>query len=305
VKEGSNSLHCAHQGKGDAILFIHGMPTNRMLWDGVIRQLSSHHRCFAVDLPGMGETPSIPYGPDYLDDLAERIESLRIEHGVEKWHVVGHDAGSAVAVQYAGRFSSRVGCLALLSPAIFPDLKPFYLLSPLRKPLIGEALAPLLHFIFWKIVMRRAIGRGSRSSLLRSFYEPFSGLAGAWRLMRLVRWGKPEDMLGALPAMLASLPTPTLLLHGLRDVLPAAFAERAASIIPNSTMITLDSGHFIPLEKPDEISACLDTFFEKNRTTASPTVHALKSRKLSPLPRTLAAHPIIVDGLAATASVQA
>jgi pimeloyl-ACP methyl ester carboxylesterase len=44
---------------------------------------------------------------------------------VKKWHVIGHDAGSAIAVQYAGSFVENVGCLALLSPAVFPDLKPF------------------------------------------------------------------------------------------------------------------------------------------------------------------------------------
>ncbi len=208
-------MHCIHQGKGDAILFIHGMPTNHMLWEGIIQQLSSHHRCFAVDLPGMGETPFIPYSPDYLDRLAKQIELLRIQHGVKKWHVVGHDAGSAIAVQYAARFSQHVACLALMSPAIFPDLKPFYLLNALRKPLVGEVLAPLLHFAFWQIAMRRALVGESNGTLLRAFYEPFSGLTGAWRLMRLVRWGKPEDMLGEIPAKLAALLMPTLLFHGI------------------------------------------------------------------------------------------
>ena len=264
MREGGNAVHCTHQGKGEPILFIHGMPTNRRLWDGVIQQLSSDHRCFAVDLPGMGETPFVPYTPDYLDRVAEQIELLRIQHGVKKWHVVGHDAGAAVAVQYAGRFSRHVECLALLSPAIFPDLKPFYLLNALRKPLLGEALAPIVHFAFWQIVMRRAIKGASKSTLRRAFYEPFSGLTGAWQLMRLVRWGKPEEMLGQIPASLAALPVPTLLIHGLGDVLPKAFAERAASLIPNASLITVDAGHFIPLDKPNEVVTCLQVFFRKN-----------------------------------------
>ena len=131
-------MHCIHQGKGDAIIFIHGMPTNRMLWDGIIKELSGHHRCFAVDLPGMGETPFIPYDPGYLDRLAKQIELLRVQHGVKKWHVVGHDAGSVIAVQYAALFSQHVACLALMSPAIFPELRPFYLLNALRKPLVEK-----------------------------------------------------------------------------------------------------------------------------------------------------------------------
>jgi pimeloyl-ACP methyl ester carboxylesterase len=269
MEEGGNAVHCIHQGEGDAILFIHGMPTNRMLWGGIIQELSSHHRCFAVDLPGMGETPFTPYSLGYLDRQAEQIEQLRIQHGVEKWHVVGHDAGSAIAVQYAARFSPRVSCLALMSPAIFPDLKPFYLLNALRKPLVGEVLAPLLHLIFWRIAMRRALAGESNGALLRAFYEPFSGLTGSWQLMRLVRWGKPQDMLGEIPAKLAALLMPTLLFQGSRDVLPASFVERAASLIPHSRVVTLDTGHFIPLDKPKDVAACLQNFFAENRGTTT------------------------------------
>jgi pimeloyl-ACP methyl ester carboxylesterase len=272
MKERGNAVHCIHQGKGDAILFIHGMPTSHMLWGGLIEELSSHHRCFAVDLPGMGETPFIPYSLGYLDRQAEQIELLRIQHGVKKWHVVGHDAGSAIAVQYAARFSPHVACLALMSPAIFPDLKPFCLLNALRKPLVGEVLAPVLHLLFWRIAMRRALVGESNATLLRAFYEPFSGFTGAWQLMRLVRWGRPQDMLGEIPAKLAALLMPTLLFQGSRDVLPASFVERAASLIPHSRVVTLDTGHFIPVDKPKDVAACLQSFFAENSgTTDVPT----------------------------------
>ena len=284
-------MHCTHQGKGESILFIHGMPTNRVLWDGIIRQLSGNHRCFAVDLPGMGDTPFVPYGPDYLDGLAKQIELLRIKHGVKKWHVVGHDAGSAVAVQYACRFSPRVGCLALLSPAIFPELKPFYLLNALRKPLVGEVMAPLLHFVFWQIAMRRAISGGQNRDAFRAFYEPFSGLTGAWQLMRLVRWGRPEDILSEIPARLTALPMPTLVVHGKRDVLPPAFAERAASLIPHSSMVTLDAGHFIPLDRPNEVAACLRAFFQENRAAIAAPLRVRKRGKLTALLRSAVAEP--------------
>jgi pimeloyl-ACP methyl ester carboxylesterase len=279
MREGSSAVHCKLQGKGDAILFIHGMPTNHKLWDEVIGQLSCNHRCFAVDLPGMGSTPFAPYRSDYLDRMATQIDQLRIQHGVKKWHVVGHDAGAAIAVQYASRFERNVGCLVLLSPAIFPELKPFYLLNPLRKPLLGEVLAPLVHFIFWQIAMRRAIDAKANRASLRTFRKPFSGIAGAWRFMRLVRWGRPEDMLRGIPAILAELSMPTLVLHGTRDVLPASFAERAASLIPNSTLVTLDAGHFVPIERPNEVANCVRRFIHKNREANPRPIQTLKTKK--------------------------
>jgi len=281
-------VHFKLQGDGDAILFIHGIPTNHRLWDEVIRKLSCNHRCFAVDLPGMGSTPFAPYSSDYLDRMATQIEELRIQNGVTKWHVVGHDAGSAIAVHYASRFGCSVACLVLLSPAIFPDLKPFYLLSPLRKPLLGEVLAPLVHFIFWQIAMRRAIDTKTNRVLLRAFRKPFSGIAGAWRFMRLVRWGRPEDILGGIPAKLAELLVPTLVFHGTRDVLPASFAERAALLIPNSTFVTLDAGHFVPLERPNEVVSRVRIFFRKNRERSPLPIQTLKTGKQSAVPRRVA-----------------
>jgi pimeloyl-ACP methyl ester carboxylesterase len=302
MKVGGKTVHCIHQGKGEAILFIHGMPTNRMLWGGIIQQLSSCHRCFAVDLPGMGETPFIPYSPGYLDRLAKQIELLRIQHGVKKWHVVGHDAGSAIAVHYAARFSQHLACLALMSPAIFPELKPFFLLNPLRKPLIGEALAPFLNFVFWQIAMRRAVAGESNGALFREFYEPFSGLTGAWQLMRVVRWGRPEDMLGEIPAKLSTLPVPTLIFHGSRDVLPVTFAERAASLIPHSKMVTLDAGHFMPLDKPKEVAACLRSFFAENRTEMVLPLRDSKLKKRSAHARTVIAETLSLNGHRAAAA---
>jgi pimeloyl-ACP methyl ester carboxylesterase len=266
-------VHCTHRGKGDPILFIHGMPTNSTLWDGVIEQLRSRHLCFTVDLPGMGKTPFVPYTANYLDLMAERIEKLRIQHKIIKWHVVGHDAGAAIAAHYAGRFSERVACLGLLSPAIFPDLKPFFLLSHLRKPIIGELLAPILNYAFWKVAMKRALEGATNQDQFQAFYRPFSGPSGAWRLMRLVRWGKPEEMLGNIPTVLASLTMPTLIFHGSRDVLPAAFAERAAALITGSSIVTLDSGHFLPLDRPTKIAAYLRSFFAKNSFTVRDSIN--------------------------------
>jgi pimeloyl-ACP methyl ester carboxylesterase len=254
-------MRCNSRGKGEAVLLIHGMPTNGRLWDGVVRDLSRAFRCFVIDLPGMGGTPFLPYGPSYFEQVAAQIEQLRMRYRIPRWHVVGHDGGCAIAVQYAHQFSKRVGCMALLSPAIFPDLEPFFLLELLRKPILGELTAPLVHTLFWQIAMRRAIPHAHNTSQRASFYKTFSGIAGPWKLMRLVRWGRPEFVLRNFPAILKSLDCPTLIIHGSRDVLPESFAYRAADLIAHSQMITLNSGHFIPLERASQVSQDLAALF--------------------------------------------
>ncbi len=256
-------MRCNSRGKGESILFIHGMPTNGYLWDDVVRDLAPHFRCFVVDLPGMGGTPFLPYSPAYFAQVAAQIEQVRIRNRVRHWHVVGHDGGCAIAIQYAHLFPMRVNCMALLSPAIFPDLKPFFLLDLLRKPIVGEITAPLVHALFWKVAMRRALPHtGHRFE----FHKTFSGATGPWKLMRVVRWGRPDILFRDSASVLQGLNRPTLVIHGSRDILPSSFALRAADMIKDSELIELDSGHFIPIERATDVSLKLLAHFDSRGT---------------------------------------
>jgi pimeloyl-ACP methyl ester carboxylesterase len=199
-----------------------------------------------------------------LEALADQIEKIRVEHGISKWHVVGHDAGSAIAVYYAHRFQNRVNHLALLSPAVFPELKPFHLFRVMRRPIIGEVLAPVVNAIFWKIAMRYATEpqRADLDDVVEDFYAPFSGPLGAWRLMSVLRFGDPAEVLASIPSMLPQLPMPALIVQGTRDkAIPEIFARRASALIPQSKVIMVDSGHFIPLNNPEVVATELLSFF--------------------------------------------
>ncbi|HTC40912.1 MAG TPA: alpha/beta fold hydrolase, partial [Candidatus Acidoferrales bacterium] len=74
-------MYLFSRGAGYPVLFIHGMPTSGQLWTRIIEKLRGQFTCFAVDLPGLGRSPQIPYGPKQLEALADRIEQLRVEHG--------------------------------------------------------------------------------------------------------------------------------------------------------------------------------------------------------------------------------
>jgi pimeloyl-ACP methyl ester carboxylesterase len=257
-------MYLVSRGSGYPILFIHGIPTSSQLWGGIIDKLLDRFTCHAVDLPGLGRTPRAPYGSEPLEAFADRIEQIRVEHNIDKWHVVGHDAGSAIAVHYAYRFQDRVDRLALLSPAFFPDLKPYHLFRILRQPVLGELLAPAVNAIFWKVAMRFALEqkRCQLGDVVDDFHAPFSGPWGAWRLMSVLRWGEPADVLGAIPGMLPQLLVPTLIFQGLRDkAIPQGFAQRASALIPQSEVVMVDSGHFIPLHSPEVVAAELLRFF--------------------------------------------
>ena len=258
-------MHLVTRGSGQPVLFIHGIPTSNELWTEVVDQLQGRFTCLAVDLPGLGDSPRSPEGLSQLQALAKSLERIRIERKIEKWHVVGHDAGSAIAVQYAHQFPERVERLALLSPALFPELQPFHLFRVVRRAVVGELLAPAVNFVFWKVAMRRALRerRAELAAAVKHFATPFRGLLGAWRFMSVLRWGNPAEVLAATPAMLPQLHMPTLIFHGSHDpALPKTFAQRAGALIPNSKLVMVDAGHFIPLNNPKVVATELLRFFE-------------------------------------------
>jgi pimeloyl-ACP methyl ester carboxylesterase len=261
-------MYLLSRGSGYPVLFIHGIPTSSQLWSGIIDKLLDRFTCMAVDLPGLGRTPKSRYesgcSPNQLEILADQIEKIRVEHGIAKWHIVGHDAGSAIAVYYAHRFQDRVDHLALLSPAVFPELKPFHLFRVIRRPVIGELLAPVVNAIFWKIAMRYATEpqRQGLNDVVEDFHAPFSGPLGAWRLMSVLRFGDPAEVLASIPEMLPELLMPTLIFQGSHDkAIPETFARRASALIPQSKVVMVDSGHFIPLNNPEVVAAELLRFF--------------------------------------------
>ena len=228
------------------------------------RKCEDSFTCLAVDLPGWEKLRRHPTACGNWITLAEKIEQIRVENNIEKWHVVGHDAGSAIAVHYAHRFQDRVDRLALLSPAVFPELKPFHLFRIVRSPVIGELLAPAGERHLLESCDAAGLGTTTPelNDTVEDFHAPFSGPFGAWRLMSILRWGNPAEVLASMPAMLPQLKVPTLIFQGSRDkAMPEQFAQRACALIPQSKVVMVDSGHFIPLNNPEVVAAELLSFF--------------------------------------------
>lgn len=248
-------VHIVSRGSGPPVLFIHGLPTSGRLWDGVIDDMSRRFTCLTLDLPGLGRTAPSRDGFHDLDRIADVLEDVRRR---------------AIAVHYAHRFSRRTGHLALLSPSMFPDLKPFYLFELLRQPVLGELLAPLVNLLFWKIAMPLATGRRTDlTAVITDFRAPFGGFRGSWRLMSLMRWGNPAEVLASVPRLLPQLQTPALIFHGSKDpVVPEAFARRALNLLPGSEMVLLNSGHFLPLNEPHAVAFELLRFFTARKAAA-------------------------------------
>lgn len=80
-----------------------------------------------IELPGIGETPMISDGRDYLCSSIDAIERVRLALGFESWNVLGYSTGSRIAEAYVQKYSAHVQRAVFLSPLFLDVFKAFSL----------------------------------------------------------------------------------------------------------------------------------------------------------------------------------
>src|SRR5215469_2356542 len=80
------------EGKGPAVILLHGYTQTSRMWRPLIPLLSDKFTVIAPDLPGIGDS-DIPKDGQDLKTAAVRIHALAKSLGIERARVVGHDIG--------------------------------------------------------------------------------------------------------------------------------------------------------------------------------------------------------------------
>jgi len=106
-------------GGGTPLVLLHGLLDSAEGWDVVARQATCP--CIAFDLPGFGDSdlPTRPRISAYAEDILAALDKL----GVERYVLVGHSLGGAVATVMAERAPERAAALVLLAPAGFGRIR--------------------------------------------------------------------------------------------------------------------------------------------------------------------------------------
>lgn len=119
IKINGNDLHYIDEGKGDPILFLHGIPASSYVWRNIIPVLAKKARCIAPDLIGMGKSakPDIAYRVfDHIDYIEKFIAAL----GLKNITLVLHGWGSVIGFDYAMRHSENIKALAFYEAHVIP-----------------------------------------------------------------------------------------------------------------------------------------------------------------------------------------
>jgi pimeloyl-ACP methyl ester carboxylesterase len=252
-------LYYEEQGRGPAVLFIHGMCGSAATWHDQQRRLAPHFRCVAYDRRGHTRSPLGDVAQRtvelHADDAATLIQALDLAPCL----VVGSSGGARIALDVARRYP------ALLSGAVLSE-PPVFALDPAGA---ADFVGPL------KPRIEQAVATGGPRAAVDAFFEMVC--PGIWNVLDDTRRDAFRDNAAELfgdlqmppyaitPADLRAFTVPCRIIRG--DKSHPAFGrvtQVLAAHIPGADLVALPaSGHVTYFEQPDAFAQAVITFADR------------------------------------------
>jgi pimeloyl-ACP methyl ester carboxylesterase len=108
------NISFSDEGKGNAIVLIHGFLENATMWKDTVPELSKRNRVVTIDLLGHGKSDCLGYVHS-MELFAETIEAVLKYLQIRKCILVGHSLGGYVALAFAEKHPQKIKGLCLMN----------------------------------------------------------------------------------------------------------------------------------------------------------------------------------------------
>ena len=108
------NISFSDQGKGTAVVLIHGFLENATMWKNVVPEISKRNRVVTIDLLGHGKTDCLGY-IHTMELFAETIAAVLKALRIRKCILVGHSLGGYIALAFAEKYPQKVKGLCLMN----------------------------------------------------------------------------------------------------------------------------------------------------------------------------------------------
>jgi pimeloyl-ACP methyl ester carboxylesterase len=253
--------HFVEAGSSDkpTVVFLHGIPDSWYLFHHQINDLADDFHILSIDLKGYGQSEKASGDYRHLG-VADQLVGLLDLLGIEQTDFVTHDRGAPIVDYLASRHPQRIRKYVRgeqqfwhWHPDVSPQEKWFTNLD--HNPFANPAeLVSNLH----AILATRPIAEQDALRTVREASHPG------------IKWAVPryfqsttirKEWIDRRLNLIKTWQCPILVLQGHDDPFqPYEYFEEIEKCIPNSTLAFVDSGHFPPLENPDETTTHIAHF---------------------------------------------
>ncbi len=268
VDVGSAVLYYEEMGKGDPIVFVHGIPTDYRAWGAQVQPLSKRFRAFSLSRryaspnSRQGDVSDSTVGSNAAD-LKGFIEKL----GIAPVHLVGHSYGGFVAAYMAADHPDLLRSLVLVEPAVStllvadPKSSAQVLWLLLRSPSVALAARRYQSGSLYPSL--RALDAGEAQKAVELNVDGVEDLKGAFSAMPEAARKMMLDNARTIAELKTDFPRfgaaearriscRTLVLNGEASVLPLRrIGELMAHAVPNARRAVIPGArHFPHMENP-------------------------------------------------------
>ena len=243
------------EGKGNAIVLLHGFLENALIWEPFISTLSKHNRVICMDLLGHGKTGCLGY-VHTMELMADTVEAVLKHLKIKRSTFIGHSMGGYVALAFAEKNPDAIEGLCLMNSTANAD-------SPEKKKNRDRAILAVKqnHKTFIRIAISNLFNPKNRTIFLEkikaviedALKTPLKGIIAALEGMK-IRENRET--------LLHFTPFKKMLILGKKD--PVIDYESLISEIKNTKveLVEFPDGHMSHIENKDKFLQVIVYFIE-------------------------------------------
>ena len=264
------------------VILVHGFPESHRTWRPLVPLLEGDFRLVMPDLRGFGASDKPQDVADYVTEtLVADLFALADALGIDRFALVGHDWGGAIAWAAAISGNSRVTRLAIINsphPVIFQrslihdpaQRAASQYMNAFRTPGMEQGIARMGLDTFFDKSFTKHVDLASIPPDERASYIADWGQPGA--LTAMLNWYRASRIHVPLPGEDCAMPdwvdhvarikVPVRVIWGLDDaaLLPVQL-ENIGEVGDDVELSPLPGvGHFAPWQAPDQVAAALRPF---------------------------------------------
>ncbi len=234
IKIGNINIHYIVKGRGQPLIFLHGIFFDSSGYKELVNILSNHFQVYALDMPNHGKSGNY-YKQfsenDYVETIGQFVKNLGITNPI----ICGHSAGGLIALIYASIY--KINKLILINSGgvkFSGSLANFLFKTVVIKTVNGLFLNPLkelqLLIIGSKNISRTMFNKNYWKLLINSLNKNYFATMQKIKYPTTIIWAKNDELL------------------------PYKNSALFKKHISNSKLITVEGNHDWPILRPEIIS---------------------------------------------------
>ncbi len=262
-----NSIAYSRNGKGETIIFVHGITTYSFIWNTITPLFTDNYDVICFDLLGCGDS-DIPLNQDFsLKRQSTIIKDFCDQLRIKKFHLVAHDVGGGIGQIFAVNYPELLYDLTLINSVAY-NFWPVQPIVAMRTPIIRQIAMASLDLGMFELIVKRGLYHKSKltNTLMELFWKPMRSKIGRKGFLHFAKCLDNKN-LTSIENELRKLVTSTLIIRGEADVyLSASISEKLHADLANSQLVKIATGgHFLQIDEPEKISLIINNFYKSKQ----------------------------------------